>query len=663
MKYQPSYILNLRTISTVIGFVVASLLVFHTMSASTKFTYAQCQSNVKVVAQHLERVTQQSSRVVKGVAAWLAANPRANFSSDTSLLSLSPVLNMDPEDSHAIAVIEENGHAWLLDEKYAGRSFDVSERPYFENMRLMEVGKLGYGSRSNNINTGHDTISVNYKAMFNSKPIVISTAFSVTRVELFFNTIVNNSNLSLHLYNNDHLEIFASINGNNVSLARQSKPKPTEHNNDEILPTLATISCSQNVPDSKFIVVATADPYETFRQSIPLILVIVTLTLLAATTNFLSHRRINGLVSKYRRNIENTPLGCISWDKDFRCVEWNKSAETIFGYTADEAISCHAAEIVVPSEIKDEINNIYRSLLEQKGGTRNTNENRTKDGRTIICDWYNTPISDENGQVTGVYSLVQDITEPKRMEKNLNSALVDAERANQSKSEFLASMSHELRTPLNAILGFSDILENQYFGPPGAGRYREYAADIHHSGEHLLELINDILDISSIEAGKTSLHKETLIIKAIIDDCNHIVSEKALSKGIHLEAIVSNDLLPLYADKRAVKQILLNLLTNSIKFTQNDGKITVTVYSVDSGIRIEVVDNGSGIPSDKLKEVTAPFSKGFNNPHLAEQGWGLGLAITKSLVELHGGVMTIASEVGNGTTVAIEIPSHTSNTN
>lgn len=356
-------------------------------------------------------------------------------------------------------------------------------------------------------------------------------------------------------------------------------------------------------------------------------------------------------------HIQNTPVGAISWDFDFLCREWNKAAEDIFGYTHEEAIGRHAAEIIVPSEIRDEINKIYMLLLEQKGGTRSTNENITKDGQTIICDWYNTPIVDVNGEVTGVASLIQDITERKRMEADLQDALVNAERANQAKSEFLASMSHELRTPLNAILGFSDILHNQYFGPPGSGKYREYAADIHHSGEQLLELVNDILDISSIEAGKTSLNKELLSIQAIIDDCNHIVSVKALSKGIELEAIVTNDLPSLYADKRAVKQILLNLLSNSIKFTQNDGKITVNAHAIDTGIRIEVIDNGFGIRPDKLKDVTDPFTKGSNDPHLAEQGWGLGLSITKSLVELHDGVMVIESEVGKGTSVIIDLPS------
>lgn len=258
------------------------------------------------------------------------------------------------------------------------------------------------------------------------------------------------------------------------------------------------------------------------------------------------------------------------------------------------------------------------------------------------------------------HRLAKSMEELQEKEENLNSALVDAERANQSKSEFLASMSHELRTPLNAILGFSDVLSGQYFGPPGAGKYREYAEDIHRSGEHLLELINDVLDISSIEAGKTPLNRELLTIEDVIEDCKRTIAEKAASKGIEVEVSGAVSEHPVYADKRAIKQILLNLLSNAIKFTPNSGKITVTTAVTEGTTSIVVSDNGVGISPDKLPYVASPFAKGVTDPHVSEQGWGLGLAISNSLVELHGGVMTIESEIGKGTSVTIEISSHSS---
>ncbi len=253
-------------------------------------------------------------------------------------------------------------------------------------------------------------------------------------------------------------------------------------------------------------------------------------------------------------------------------------------------------------------------------------------------------------------SLRDSVVNLKKAKSEREAALEEAQQANQSKSEFLGSMSHELRTPLNAILGFSDILSEQYFGPPGAGKYREYAKDIHHSGEHLLELVNDLLDISTIETGKKSLHKEWLSIKDIIDDCTRIIHEKVQSKALKLELEITDELPPIYADKRAMKQILLNLLSNSIKFIPEGGGITIHASNTDQTTKIVVIDNGPGIPSDQLPNIAKPFVGG-KNPYVSEPGWGLGLTISKSLIELHSGVMIIESDVGKGTTVTLELPS------
>jgi len=238
-------------------------------------------------------------------------------------------------------------------------------------------------------------------------------------------------------------------------------------------------------------------------------------------------------------------------------------------------------------------------------------------------------------------------------------ALVEAEQANQAKSEFLATMSHEFRTPLNAILGFSDIISHQYLGPHGEKKYREYAADIHSSGEHLLELVNDLLDISAIEAGKQSLNKEGLTVTEMVAESFHAVSQKAQEKSIDLLTEIPETLPPLYADKRATRQILLNLLTNAVKFTPEGGRITVSASASNREIILKVADTGQGIPAERLPNLTEPFTKGAVDPHRTVDGWGLGLTITKSLIDLHDGKLDIASTVGKGTTVTVTLPNGT----
>ena len=249
-----------------------------------------------------------------------------------------------------------------------------------------------------------------------------------------------------------------------------------------------------------------------------------------------------------------------------------------------------------------------------------------------------------------------DISERVQAEEGRQLALVEAERANQAKSEFLANMSHEFRTPLNAILGFSEILYNQHLGPTGQEKYREYAGDIKTSGEHLLDLVNSLLDVATIEAGKNSLAKERLSTKNIITECVRIVLEKARSNNINLITEIPDDLPALYADRTASKQIIFNLLNNAIKFTPQHGRITVSARATQGDTTLTIADTGLGIPADKLPTILQPFVKADSNPYLAERGWGLGLSITKSLVELHDGTLNIESEVGKGTTISVTLP-------
>lgn len=256
----------------------------------------------------------------------------------------------------------------------------------------------------------------------------------------------------------------------------------------------------------------------------------------------------------------------------------------------------------------------------------------------------------------GAISISRDITERKSFEEALQAARERAEYASHTKSRFLANMSHELRTPLNAIMGFSDIIAREMFGPMGNDRYSEYARMINESGALLLDLINDLLDMSKIEAGKAELHIEEFAVSNIIQATAKLLSVRAETRRIAISSSVEPQELVLAADVRAFKQILLNLLSNAVKFTDPGGTISVSADVDGAMMRLVVRDTGIGIPADVLPRLARPFEQVSNDPARAHGGSGLGLALVKSLTQLHGGEFAIASEVGRGTTVTVMLP-------
>ncbi len=232
-----------------------------------------------------------------------------------------------------------------------------------------------------------------------------------------------------------------------------------------------------------------------------------------------------------------------------------------------------------------------------------------------------------------------------------------AEAANISKSRFLAQMSHELRTPLNAILGFSEVMKSEVFGEHAVPAYKEYSADIHNSGVHLLGLINEILDLSRIEAGRYELNEESISLAAIVEDCHHLLKLRATNRGITIHEMFEAELPRLWADERAVRQICLNLLSNAIKFTPQGGDVWLKVgWTASGGQYMSVKDTGPGIPEEEIPIVLASFGQGSNSIKSAEQGAGLGLPIAKSLVDLHGGSFVLKSKLRIGTEVVVTFP-------
>ncbi len=253
--------------------------------------------------------------------------------------------------------------------------------------------------------------------------------------------------------------------------------------------------------------------------------------------------------------------------------------------------------------------------------------------------------------------LSREITRREQTEVDLRTARDQAEFANRSKSEFLANMSHELRTPLNAIIGFAQVIRDELFGALGNSKYRDYANDINDSGQHLLDLINDILDLSKIESGKAELHEEDIDVASLLRSALNMVRERAISSSVTLETEIPDGLQALHADERKLKQILVNLLSNAVKFTKPGGVVTLRTWcDLRSGYLFQIQDTGIGIAQEDIPKALSPFGQVDGALNRQYEGTGLGLLLSKTLAELHGGILDLQSELGVGTVVTLRLP-------
>ncbi|MBN8180278.1 MULTISPECIES: PAS domain-containing sensor histidine kinase [Stappiaceae] len=311
----------------------------------------------------------------------------------------------------------------------------------------------------------------------------------------------------------------------------------------------------------------------------------------------------------------------------------------------------------------------YEAQLED-GRWLQISERRTKDGGFVSVGTDITPLKKHEEKLIDsekrLRATVSDLQKSRQtlevqarqlveMAEKYQEEKTRAEAANKAKSEFLANISHELRTPLNAIIGFSDIMTQEMFGPVGTDRYSDYCKDIYSSGTYLLNVINDILDMSKIEAGRMSIETETVNASESAEDASRIVTGAATEKNITVTTDVVENV-SVHADKRALKQILLNLLANAVKFTPDNGTVTLRARPRGDKLHFEVIDTGIGISERDIERLAQPFVQVENQFTKTHQGSGLGLAIARSLVELHGGALVIKSEVKKGTTVSFTLP-------
>jgi len=354
---------------------------------------------------------------------------------------------------------------------------------------------------------------------------------------------------------------------------------------------------------------------------------------------------------------ENAPIEIALKDRDGRIIDISSSVANSLGFERKDFIGRTTADFLPGDVAKIYMDADHQVIETGKLVQQEVVEDMDGDPRHLLSAKF--PVVGQDGLISGVCSMTTDITEIRQTDAALRQALSDAKQANNAKSTFLANMSHELRTPLNAIQGFSQVMTRRVFGELGSTKYEEYAKDIQDSSEHLLNLINDLLDLSAIEAGKHSLAKECLDVEEVINSCTPIIAAAATEKDIEYIVELPSTPRTIIADRRALKQIFLNILSNAIKFTPRNGRVVfrTTVSNGDHVFQIE--DTGEGIPADKLSRVTTPFSRIEMEPHKTQEGTGLGLSIVKSLVELHDGELGIESIADKGTTVRVVLPSGT----
>lgn len=406
-----------------------------------------------------------------------------------------------------------------------------------------------------------------------------------------------------------------------------------------------------------------------------------TIRLVGVTSDITQHKAIEArsrLADLHlMQAIENISEGFVMWDNDRRLVMCNKKFQQFFKLPASSVrkgtyqddVFAAGQEVITKNEImlddySDDDHSAFEYLLDD-GRWLHVSERVTQNGSFVSVGTDISHIKRHESKLVEsekeLIETVQDLEATKKqLETQQGELKIYAERANsanRAKTEFLANMSHELRTPLNAIIGFSELIQSQTFGEINEPRYVEYAADIHKSGGHLLLVINDILDMSKIESGNMQLEMQKVELAEVAESCMRIISGRASEHNVELDVNVSDGLY-INADKRALKQILLNLLSNAVKFSHEGGHVSVNAKGSVDGIQIDISDNGIGMNNESLASVGQPFAQVGSPLTKNHDGSGLGLSISKSLTEMHGGSLSIDSEVNKGTVVSLSLPQY-----
>jgi len=348
-------------------------------------------------------------------------------------------------------------------------------------------------------------------------------------------------------------------------------------------------------------------------------------------------------------------MGIVVTDHHGRMVRVNDTFLSEYGWERKDLLG-EEFTVLVPPEDYALSKRLHAAFIHRgRHGARELQMLR-KDGR-VADIVLTTSLMELSQKRRFMVATVRDITERKNMMRNLRRAKEEADNANRAKSSFLANMSHELRTPLNAIIGFSELMKNQVFGPISNPKYEEYMKDIHFSSRHLLDILNDVLDMSKIEAGKVELIESEVAISEVLSSVLRIMGDRASASSVELNFQVEEGIPHLKADQRLLRQILINLVSNAVKFSLPGKAVKVKAFTLpDSHIRLVVEDEGCGIPADKIRSVQEPFGQVNGQRNYRGQGTGLGLPLAKAMTELHDGQLTLESDEGKGTKVYLDFP-------
>ncbi len=360
----------------------------------------------------------------------------------------------------------------------------------------------------------------------------------------------------------------------------------------------------------------------------------------------------------YRSMFEHASWGIFQTTVDGRYLTANPALARIYGYPSPAAMLSALVDIGRQLYVDLSRRDDFVRLMKENGTLSGfESEVYRRDGSVIWISESCREVHDSTGRFLYYEGTVEDITARKAAEAELRAARDRAEHASKAKSTFLANMSHELRTPLNAVLGFAEIIKGQYFGPLGDSRYGDYAADIYASGKHLLDVINDILDLAKIEAGQLKSGEEDVDVGEIMTACQRLMADAARDAGVRLEIAVPAAPITLRADGVRLKQILLNLLSNAVKFTPSGGIVSAsTRRDGDGEFVFTVSDTGIGMRPEDIERAMQPFQQIDSSLARRYEGTGLGLTLTRSLTELQGGTFTLDSLPDCGTTATVRLP-------
>ena len=373
-------------------------------------------------------------------------------------------------------------------------------------------------------------------------------------------------------------------------------------------------------------------------------------------------RKLIETASELKGVLESTSQGYWRIDGDAKTIEVNPRMAEILGVSQDQAVGTSVYDYLSQEQQAHHKTKIKRRAVGQSEAYELILTSAA--GNDVPCLFNATPFHDTAGEINGSFALVTDITEFKNTQSTLEKSILEAKAANKVKSDLMANMSHELRTPLNAIIGFSSTIQQEVFGPVGHDKYREYLIDINNSGQHLLELINDILDVSAIEAGALDLHEENISPLALIEASIRIIRPRAMAGVVNVTTDVDANLAPIYVDERRCKQVMLNLLSNAVKFTPKGGDVSVTAgQNEDGSFSIAVSDTGIGMDDGEVTMALSTFGQVDSGLDRKHEGTGLGLPLTKGLIELHGGTLAVKSEKGHGTLMTVTFPKDRVRTN